>query len=53
MRPCDHQAQVPYWAAEIVKDNKYYDHAYVEKATQIPAEVVEVPCEETGCNLIK
>ena len=53
MRPCDHQAQVPYWAAEIVKDNKYYDHAYVEKATLIPAEVVEVPCEETGCNLIK
>ncbi len=49
MRPCDHQAQVPIWMAEIVSDNPYFPHAYVGEAIMIPAEDVEVPCEETGC----
>ena len=52
MRPCDHQAQVPYWVAEIVKENKFYDHAYVGKATMVPAKDVEVSCEEAGCKRI-
>lgn len=49
MRPCDHQAQVPIWMAEIVKDNPFYKHAYVGSATMIPAKDIEVPCNETGC----
>ncbi|MBC7359724.1 MAG: ABC transporter substrate-binding protein [Desulfacinum sp.] len=49
MRACDHQAQVPYWIGEIVKENPFFDHAYVADATMIPAEDVAVPCEETGC----
>jgi branched-chain amino acid transport system substrate-binding protein len=53
MRACDHQAQVPYWAAEIVKDNKFFDHAFVGPATMIPAKEVEVPCKETGCEMAK
>ncbi|SFN07930.1 ABC transporter substrate-binding protein [Thermodesulforhabdus norvegica] len=53
MRPCDHQAQVPYWIAEVVKENKFYDHAYVGEPVMIPAKEVEVPCEETGCKMSK
>lgn len=49
MRPCDHQAQVPIWIAEIVKDNPFYKHAYVGTPTMIPAKDIEVPCAETGC----
>lgn len=51
MRACDHQAQVPYWVGEIVKDNPYFDHAYVGPAQEIDAEAVSVPCEETGCEM--
>ncbi|MBW2636158.1 MAG: ABC transporter substrate-binding protein [Deltaproteobacteria bacterium] len=49
MRPCDHQAQVPMWMAEIVADNEYFKHAYVGVPKMIPAKDIEVPCEETGC----
>lgn len=53
MRACDHQAQVPYWTAELVKDNPYFKHAFIGPATMIPAKEVEVPCEETGCKMAK
>jgi branched-chain amino acid transport system substrate-binding protein len=53
MRACDHQAQVPYWALEIVKENKYFKHAFIGPATEIPAKDVEVPCAETGCKMAK
>lgn len=53
MRACDHQAQVPYWTAELVKDNPFFKHAFVGPATMIPAKEVEVPCEETGCKMAK
>src|SRR5512139_1221037 len=53
MRACDHQAQVPYWTAELVKDNPYFKHAFVGPATMISAKEVEVPCEETGCKMAK
>ncbi|MCP4577711.1 MAG: ABC transporter substrate-binding protein [Deltaproteobacteria bacterium] len=49
MRPCDHQAQVPIWIAEIVKENPFYKHAYVGTPTMIPAKDIAVPCAETGC----
>ncbi|MBI9085495.1 MAG: ABC transporter substrate-binding protein [Desulfobacterales bacterium] len=52
MRACDHQAQVPYWTAKIVKKNDFFDHAYVGEASMIPAKEVEVPCSETGCTRI-
>ena len=51
MRACDHQAQVPYWSEEIVKDNKFFKHAFVGAPTMIPAKDVEVSCEETGCKM--
>jgi branched-chain amino acid transport system substrate-binding protein len=53
MRACDHQAQLPFWVAEIVKDNKFYRHAFVGPATMIPAKDVEVPCSRTGCRMKK
>jgi branched-chain amino acid transport system substrate-binding protein len=53
MRACDHQAQVPYWYVEIVKNNKYFKHAFEGPATMIPAKDVEVPCAETGCKMKK
>lgn len=53
MRACDHQAQVPYWALEIVKENKYFKHAFIGPAAEIPAKDVEVPCAETGCKMAK
>src|SRR5512136_538793 len=53
MRACDHQAQVPYWAVEIVKENKFFKHAFEGPATEIPAKDVEVPCAETGCKMGK
>jgi len=49
----DHQAQVPYWALEIVKENKFFKHAFIGPATEIPAKDVEVPCAETGCKMAK
>ena len=52
MRPCDHQAQVPVWIAEVVRDNKFFKHAFVDKPTMIPAKDIEVPCKETGCTRI-
>lgn len=51
MRACDHQAQVPYWTAEIVKDNPFFKHAFVGPATMVPAKDVEVPCDQTGCKM--
>jgi len=52
MRACDHQAQTPYWAVEIVKNNKFFkEHAFEGAATMIPAKDVEVPCEQTGCKM--
>ena len=53
MRECDHQAQVPFWTAEIVKENKFFKHAFVGPATMVPAKEVEVPCNETGCKMNK
>jgi branched-chain amino acid transport system substrate-binding protein len=53
MRECDHQAQMPFWAAEIVIKNKFYKHAYIGAATMIPAKDVSVPCNETGCKMNK
>lgn len=49
MRACDHQGQVPYWTAEVVKDNPFFKHAFVGTATMISAKDVEVPCDQTGC----
>lgn len=51
MRACDHQAQVPYWYVEIVKNNKFFKHAFEGPATMIPAKDVEVPCNQTGCKM--
>jgi branched-chain amino acid transport system substrate-binding protein len=51
MRACDHQAQVPYWVVEIVKDNAFFKHAFEGPATMISAKEVEVPCEDTGCKM--
>jgi branched-chain amino acid transport system substrate-binding protein len=51
MRACDHQGQVPYWTAEVVKDNPFFKHAFVGTATMIPAKDVEVPCDQTGCKM--
>jgi branched-chain amino acid transport system substrate-binding protein len=53
MRECDHQAQMPFWVAEIVIKNKFYNHAYIGAATMIPAKDVSVPCAETGCKMNK
>jgi branched-chain amino acid transport system substrate-binding protein len=53
MRACDHQAQTPYWALEVVKDSKFFKHAFVGPAKEIPAKDVEVPCAETGCKMAK
>ncbi len=51
MRACDHQAQVPYWTAEIVKNNPFFKHAFVGPAVEVPAKDVEVPCDQTGCRM--
>ena len=44
---------MPFWAAEIVKKNKFYPHAYIGTAAMIAAKDVEVPCAETGCKMSK
>jgi len=51
MRPCDHQAQIPVWIAEMVKDNKFFKHAFVGVPTEIPAKDIEITCEQTGCKM--
>ena len=51
MRACDHQASTPYWSVEIVKQNKFFAHAFEGKTTMIPAKSVEVPCNQTGCKM--
>ncbi len=48
MRACDHQAQVPYWFAEIVPQSKFMNFPYVGDPIMIPAKDIEVSCEETG-----
>ena len=53
MRACDHQAQVPYWYTEIVKETKFFKHAFEAPAGMISAKEVEVPCAETGCKMKK
>lgn len=53
MRPCDHQAQIPVWIAEMVKESKFFKHAFVGEPTMIPAKDIEVPCNETGCEMKK
>jgi len=53
MRACDHQAQIPLWFTEIKKENKYFKHAFVVHAGMADPKSVEVPCEETGCNMKK
>jgi branched-chain amino acid transport system substrate-binding protein len=51
MRACDHQAQMPYYYIEIVKDNKFFKHAYGVVMGTAPTKVVEISCEETGCKM--
>ena len=51
MRPCDHQAQIPVWIAEMVKDSKFFKHAFVGVPTEIPAKDIEITCEQTGCKM--
>lgn len=51
MRACDHQAQVPFWYTEIVKENPFFKHAFEASAGMVPATDVEVPCAETGCKM--
>lgn len=53
MRACDHQGQVPYWYSEVVKENKFFKHAFIKHVGMATAESVEVPCSETGCNMGK
>jgi len=51
MRACDHQLQSAWWYAKNVKKNKFYKHAYVDTAQQIPAKEVTISCEDTGCKM--
>lgn len=53
MRPCDHQVQCPVWIAEVVKENRFFKHAFVGEPTTISAKETETPCAETGCTRIK
>jgi branched-chain amino acid transport system substrate-binding protein len=53
MRACDHQNQMSFWGAEIVKDSKFFKHAYVGVPTMIAVKDVEVPCADTGCKMNK
>ena len=48
MRAFDHQALMPIWTAEIVRDNPYFEHAYSGTATMLSTEMVTVPVEKTG-----
>jgi len=51
MRPCDHQAQLPVWVAEMVKESKFFKHAFVGTPTMIPPKDIEITCEQTGCRM--
>jgi branched-chain amino acid transport system substrate-binding protein len=51
MRPCDHQAQIPVWIAEMVKDSKFFKHAFVGEPKMILPKDIEITCEETGCKM--
>jgi branched-chain amino acid transport system substrate-binding protein len=51
MRPCDHQAQIPVWVAKMVKDSKFFKHAFVGEPKMIPPKDIEITCEETGCKM--
>jgi len=51
MRPCDHQALVPIWIAEIVPNSQFMKLPYVGTPIMIPAKEIEVPCEETACKM--
>jgi len=51
MRPCDHQALVPIWIAEIAPNSKFMKLPYVGTPIMIPAKEIEVSCEETGCKM--
>jgi branched-chain amino acid transport system substrate-binding protein len=51
MRPCDHQALVPIWIAEIAPNSKFMNLPYVGTPIMIPAKEIEVSCEETGCKM--
>lgn len=52
MRACDHQAQVPVWSFEIVKQNPYFDHPWMGPAVLVPVKDVETPCGgEAGCKM--
>jgi branched-chain amino acid transport system substrate-binding protein len=53
MRACDHQTQLPFWAVEIVKNNKFFHYAFEGNPKMITAKSVEVPCEQTGCKMQK
>ena len=48
MRASDHQALVPIWTADIVRDNPFYDYAYPDEAIMLPAEEAAIPVDETG-----
>jgi branched-chain amino acid transport system substrate-binding protein len=53
MRACDHQAQMSFWYTEIVGKTKFFNHAFEAPAGMASAKSLEVPCEETGCNMKK
>jgi hypothetical protein len=35
----------------MVKDSKFFKHAFVGEPTMIPAKDIEITCEETGCKM--
>jgi branched-chain amino acid transport system substrate-binding protein len=51
MRAGDHQTIQPAWVATMVKDQPYFDHAFVSEPEMVPAEVTVVPLEATGCHM--
>jgi branched-chain amino acid transport system substrate-binding protein len=53
MRACDHQTQLSLWFTEIVKKNKFFNHAFEEYVGMTPAKSVEVSCAQTGCKMKK
>jgi branched-chain amino acid transport system substrate-binding protein len=51
MRAEDHQTIQPAWVATMVKEQPYFDHAFVGEPEMVPAEVTIVPVAETGCSM--
>lgn len=47
MRASDHQTLLPIWTAQVVRDNPYFEHAYLSTATALPPEVLMTPAEKT------